>query len=223
MMALQLFEGVRPVVWNKGGYQDRFAYEGELGEDGKPHGKGVATYIECQGDISQRYDGQWMNGKRHGEGTEKSNVYHSSNEVDDGCDDFVYKGQWKEDKFHGEGRLETWGCWEEDGVDGFGVDCQFTGSKVYEGQWVDGKKHGNGRAYNEIGDYTDSLYDPQDCAGTYDGEWVNGKRHGRGTHTSKDGVVTEGEWRYGELVADEQSALPATASAPAPQAPVRLV
>ena len=54
-------------------------------------------------------------------------------------------------------------------------------------------------------------------------------QHGRGTYTSKDGVATEGEWRDGKLVADEQSALPAptrataTASAPAPQAPVRLV
>jgi hypothetical protein len=51
------------------------------------------------------------------------------------------------------------------------------------------------------------------------GSIYSDRQHGRGTYTSKDGVVTEGEWRDGELVADEQSAVPAPAPATAPATP----
>mmetsp|Transcript_14893 Transcript_14893/g.24406 ORF Transcript_14893/g.24406 Transcript_14893/m.24406 type:complete len:81 (-) Transcript_14893:6-248(-) len=56
-------------------------YEGELNENGKPHGRGKWTYSN-----GNTYEGEWENGLKSGMGTFKWN------------DGGLYEGEWKDDK-----------------------------------------------------------------------------------------------------------------------------
>ena len=84
-------------------------YEGEW-RDGKLHGQGKLTSLS--GEVV--YEGECQDGKRHGQGKQ---TY---------ADGAVYEGEWKDDKRHGQGK-ETY-------PDGF----------FYEGEWKDDKRHGYG-------------------------------------------------------------------------------
>ena len=89
-------------------------------------------------DKGPRYEGDWENGRRHGQGT-----YHHEK--------FNYSGDWRNDKKDGEGKCE-WndefntsydGEWEKDKQDGEGVEKQ-AGLEIYNGYFKKGKRHGYG-------------------------------------------------------------------------------
>ena len=49
-------------IWKKG----KIKYEGELNENGKPHGRG--KWIYSNRTRTYEYEGEWENGNRHGDG-----------------------------------------------------------------------------------------------------------------------------------------------------------
>ena len=61
-------------------------YEGEVNDDGAPHGQGIKTY--GNGD---RYEGEWKDGKRNGRGTYLSGGMRLIGQFDQS--NFV-KGEW---------------------------------------------------------------------------------------------------------------------------------
>ncbi len=69
--------GVVEGIWKEG----ELDYEGDVDENGKPHGRGKGMFSS-----NNVYEGEWKNGLRHGKGTDES---------DNGSS---YDGQWKHDK-----------------------------------------------------------------------------------------------------------------------------
>ncbi|WP_138752090.1 hypothetical protein [Paenibacillus sinopodophylli] len=72
------------------------SYYGEL-KDGQPHGKGTMSWYS-----SKTYSGDWVNGKRTGQGT-----YVNRYKEDDNSIVVTYSGQWKNDLKVGNGSLNT--------------------------------------------------------------------------------------------------------------------
>ena len=89
---------------------------------GTPNGSAydVAPVVpDDEAGATDLYDGEWLNGMRHGEGRFVGAAAPA------GSGD-VYTGQWEEDKRHGHGR------------------CVYGNGNVYEGQWYRGKPSGEG-------------------------------------------------------------------------------
>lgn len=103
-------------------------------------GKGKCLYS----DPSRTYDGQWKEGKHHGQGTfldEKKNIY---------------AGDWHEGQMHGKGT--------------FGYFFRSTGriSSTYDGDWVHGVRHGRGsRVYSTQESYEGEWVDGKKTRGVY--------------------------------------------------------
>ena len=97
------------------------------------------------------YEGEILNGKRHGHGTYTW------------ADGDTYEGDWKDGKRCGRGKLIQYGK-------------SPTGETYmkysYDGEWLDSKEHGHGICVE--GDFGWEKMDK-----VFEGEWVNGKRQGR--------------------------------------------
>ncbi|KAJ1523797.1 MORN repeat-containing protein 3, partial [Nowakowskiella sp. JEL0078] len=169
-----------------------------------------ATVYLINGD---RYLGDWLNNKKHGNGTYYNLKYQS-----------VYQGQFENDKFSGFGTFslripnppttspssplavlkqkvslatlasESRGLFplvsrEFASPNKFVKDRELR--KVYAGGWHDDKRHGRGTMFYDDGN-------------VYDGMWESGLRCGWGRLSYTDGSVYEGEWfreqRHGEGV-----------------------
>lgn len=123
------------------------------------------------------YDGEFVDGKRHGSGREFS-VSHET----------VYQGQWKENLYDGDGTM-----WKEDGgrYEGVFVDGVITGEGsyyhpdgklVYHGMFKNGLREGKGQEFEEDGR-------------VYEGEFKNDLRDGEGRIKYNGTVIFEGEWK----------------------------
>ncbi len=126
------------------------SYDGEL-MDGRKHGNG--TIIWKNGD---KYVGEWQNGERTGKGT----YYFQSGQK--------YVGDFLKSKFHGHG-FETY------------PETDPSNIASYVGELMDGRKHGNGTIIWKNGD-------------KYVGEWQNGSRTGKGTYYFKSGQKYVGDF-----------------------------
>jgi hypothetical protein len=121
------------------------------------------------------YEGQVLNGKRHGTGKFSANAGKKR-----------YEGEWKDNCFHGWGILESDverydGIWSN-GEFKSGIVCKEIGiAELYEGEWRDGERNGKGRLSGRLGEI-------------YEGMWKNGKRNGFGKQVYVNGKVYEGEW-----------------------------
>ena len=159
---------VREGIWNDG----EIEYKGQLNKHWKPHGKGKWFYP------NSTYDGEWQNGKKHGEGTAK---------MSDGSG--WYKGGWKNDLPEGDGTFKysygiyTGGIRAGKGH-GNGV-MTYTNGDTYKGQWKNGRKDGKGKLKFHNGD-------------EYEGEFSNNKLHGKGKYTFAAGEYIIGEWKEGK-------------------------
>ena len=138
-------------------------------------------------DSGARYEGEFLNGKRHGEGTY---YYVSGNR---------YSGDWRNGKRTGRGAF-TWpdghryvGDFRNGERTGQGIYTWPDGAR-YEGEFRDGKRTGQGTLTWPNGD-------------RFEGEWRNGKMHGRGTYTYADGSRQAGEWRNGKPVQNQPTRL----------------
>ena len=157
-------------------FTDGSRYYGDF-VDGKRHGKGTNYFAD-----GAQYDGDFKNGYMNGYGLM---VY---------ADGEKYDGEWADGKRHGQGTY-----------------FYASGAK-YEGSWVDGDRHGKGTHYyvNPSGKYVGDFYkdvrhgfgieDIHVPEGTqhYEGEWQNGKRHGKGKMIGIDGETYEGEYQEGK-------------------------
>jgi len=151
------------------------SYHGEWSGD-KKSGYGVQVYPN-----GEKYEGQFGQGLRNGEGTLWVPVGKALKLRKN------YVGGWKDDKQHGKGT------------------CFFKNGELFQGFWDNGKMHGagtlrygNGDMY--IGEWHDGLRSGQgtlnrangDC---YEGYWLNDKREGSGSHFyAESGKVFVGEW-----------------------------
>merc|ERR1719464_1567416 len=125
------------------------------------------------------YEGDFVNGQRHGHGK-----YASAGEQ--------YEGSWKDGKYGGGIGTLTWG----------------NGHHCYRGEWWNGMAHGRGCETNPNGEYDGEFsYNYRHGKGifkwldgsVYEGEFVNGKRQGQGKYYFSDGGHYEGSWTDGQF------------------------
>ena len=137
---------------------------------------------EMQADsFGNRYEGQYLNGKRHGKGS----YYFANGDK--------YIGDWVEDKKHGlgasslaVGRYE--GEFVDDKMHGKGV-FYFADGSSYQGEWIDNKQDGNGIFIWTNGD-------------RYEGGFKRGQLHGKGSYYFGNGNRFTGEWIDGQRSAE---------------------
>ncbi len=155
---------------------------------------GFGIYYYSNG---EKYEGQWLNGKRNGIGTY---VWNNGD---------TYSGDWTLEKRTGKG-IFTWANgnkYEGDFIDSarngkgkylpnpknFKVETDYYGNKKetinivsYEGDYVNNYWTGYGVAEYSNGD-------------KYEGEWLNDVREGKGIYIYKNGDKIQGVWVYGNL------------------------
>ncbi|KAH3744234.1 membrance occupation and recognition nexus protein 1 [Pelomyxa schiedti] len=164
-------------------------YNGDI-VDGQRHGTGTLKYSH-----SGVYTGQWRSGKRHGQGKYK---------FPDGS---VYEGEWCDDERDGDGRMSHCpdgscysGQWRKGMKHGFGTSTEKDGTR-YSGEWADDERNGRGALkYNGMkyeGDFKDGLMHGKGVfssgKGGYAGEWKEGRMEGRGVYRYNDGSMYDGE------------------------------
>lgn len=172
---------------------DESIYEGDV-KGGFRHGKGI--YINNK--EKYKYEGEWANGLRNGEGTLSYLDELKPNQVPS-----FYKGFWLNGLKHGYG------------------EYQYKSGNLYQGNWEYNKKHGNGTMFwywpntkkvkeKYVGQWKDDM---QNGYGThiwmeekgesrvlrnrYVGYWKNGLRDGHGMFFYANGSVYVGEWKEG--------------------------
>ena len=128
------------------------------------------------------YEGEILNGKRHGHGTYTW------------ADGDTYEGDWKDGKRCGRGKLIQYGK---------SPSGETYMKYSYDGEWLDSKEHGHGICVE--GDFGWEKMDK-----VFEGEWVNGKRQGRFIWyltNSKGGrymdFYEDGKWIEGGIPYDE--------------------
>ena len=128
------------------------------------------------------YEGEILNGKRHGHGTYTW------------ADGDTYEGDWKDGKRCGRGKLIQYGK---------SPSGETYMKYSYDGEWLDSKEHGHGICVE--GDFGMEKMDK-----VFEGEWVNGKRQGRFIWylTNSNGgryinFYEDGKWIEGGIPYDE--------------------
>jgi len=148
-------------------------YEGEM-QQGERTGKGTFHSF----DRETEYTGQWLNGLKHGSGSEQ---------LPDGSS---YSGDFMQNQRSGFGTLRTasgkiyTGHFLSGLFDGKGKHIWPDG-RMYEGDWAAGEMHGRGYFL-----YADGK--------VYEGDYFHEKKHGQGTYRW-DGKVYDGEWVDGVM------------------------
>jgi hypothetical protein len=138
------------------------------------NGKGTMVYKS-----NHRYEGEFRDGKRHGQGT----MYLPL--------DRVISGQWQNDHIvegtmvFADGTQYT-GQWKYGYRDGKG-ELTFADGRKYIGEFRAGKRHGQGTLIYPVGR-------------VYTGEFQEGKRTGYGTMTYSDGSKKTGRFKNGEYL-----------------------
>lgn len=149
-------------------YADGSIYEGSW-DKGVWQGRGKLT------DAKGVYNGNWIEGKRTGKGTQK---YKGGGE---------YVGKWEEDQRDGEGEMlyangaRYRGMWYNDRREGEGK-MWWNNGKFYDGSWSGDKKDGGGRLL-----WTDGS--------EFRGEWREDLINGRGFFKDRFRSISEGYWR----------------------------
>ena len=150
-------------------YTDGSRYEGEI-LNGKRHGRG--TYFYPNG---SRYVGDWRDGMKHGQGTF---IW---------ADGSRHVGEFRNDSSQGRG-TRTW-----------------PNGNRYDGDWHDWKMHGRGTFTWADGSRHVGQFRNDSCQGRgtrtwpngnrYDGDWHDWKMHGQGTFIWADGSRHVGQFR----------------------------
>lgn len=170
-------------------------YRGTLA-DGRPDGTGDYEFLQA----NARYEGEFREGKRHGQGklTEPSGRViagrfdrgePSGDVTVTGPGSMRYEGGWQQGRPQGQGRIAyndgaTYeGGFERGLREGRGRLVDAAGT-VYEGVFSAGLLNGEGRYHYRNG-------------ADYVGAFLNAKPHGRGVAVYTDGVRYEGEFRFG--------------------------
>ena len=172
-------------------WPDGATYDGDT-LNGKKHGRGVHTWTD-----GKIYKGQYEGGFEHGFGT--------LTEADGLC---RYRGNFRYGQRHGYG-TQIWkektyeGEWQYNAVSGKGK-LSWKNGAVYNGSFSQGRYHGNGcfvdksgRKY--VGDWVQGSKEGSGretwmSGMVYVGSYLQGKRHGFGRLTLPDGSIYAGGW-----------------------------
>jgi hypothetical protein len=128
---------------------DGSTYTGET-KDGQPHGRGILQYAPTDEHKRQRYEGEFSNGLRHGEGTQTW------------LDGDRYIGGWKNGQRHGRGNhtyadgRNHQGAYEDGWMHGPGV-MRWPEGKTFTGNWEKGKAV-QGKLSHPDGDYSEGIF-----------------------------------------------------------------
>lgn len=139
-----------------------------------PHGKGTRVWGK-----ELRYEGDWVNGKRQGQGYMLFATHLEAGEII-----FEYTGQWKNDLYHGKGKLSDSGYQLEKFGGGHyinydEVDYMYIYDDTYNGEFKNGLREGSGKyEFLLVNDETNKKLQI-----TYQGEWKKGFMDGKGTLT----------------------------------------
>jgi len=189
-------------------------------------GKGKLTLTDkSSGYELESYDGEWLNGKRNGQGTAvkngdkwegewKDNLMHGKGTLSNINNGESYVGNWLNGRKHGIGTYkwgngdEYEGNWFLNNKQGKGI-YKWKDGRKYDGEWVNNKKHGKATLFFANGDkyVGEFLNDWKEGSGIYtwtngdeyNGEWVKDQRTGYGKYTFQDGRVYLGQFIAGEL------------------------
>ena len=140
-------------------------YEGDYNYKGEKHGKGTYEYKIKKYNYTRlegaKYKGDWVEGKREGQGVMTwTNGDYSGNK---------YDGEWKNGKREGKGVM-IYGKSHYKNI-------QY-GQKQYEGEWKNDNPHGKGVMYYLNGDKYDGVWNNGSIStwgdGTYMGVWEDG-------------------------------------------------
>ncbi|XP_069112126.1 MORN repeat-containing protein 1-like isoform X1 [Argopecten irradians] len=165
-------------------------------------GLGVYTYENKY----FRYEGQWKNGKKHGQG--KLQMQDGSYYEGTFCDGEInghgfryfstsgckYTGQFHKGELHGTGKMIYTdgsiydGQWYRNRKHGYGV-MRSSDSAVYEGAYQSNLRHGEGLML-----YSSVRVDGVSNGDKYAGQWENDRRYGEGELTSVNGTVYTGQF-----------------------------
>jgi hypothetical protein len=138
-----------------------------------------------QDSIGNKYDGEFKNGNKEGNGK----MYYVSGNM--------YNGSWVNNKMDGKGKFTTKnadvynGEFKNNDYEGIG-EYKWANGDIYNGSWTNGKKSGYGKQILANGN-------------NYEGNFLDGKMNGRGTYKFASGHVYTGEFKndqyegYGEL------------------------
>ncbi|MCL1944408.1 MAG: hypothetical protein FWF56_01160 [Firmicutes bacterium] len=176
-------------------YDSTARYQGEV-VNGKRHGYGVLQYAN-----GNRYEGSFAFGEFFGRG-----IFTYSNGD-------RYEGEFAYSKHHGKGLLFFANGDKYEGDFAFGkihgVGCfQYANGDRYEGDFAHGKYHGTGAFYFFNGNRYEGYfeYGKFHGRGTYyfvniekfEGEFVEGKIHGAGLYSYADGITERREYKQNE-------------------------
>lgn len=196
-------------------------YNGDW-KDGLWHGYGIhyfnTAYSSDIGIYTASYEGNYLNGKRNGEGTS----YYSNGDIQ-------YVGHWKDNKKNGNGTIyykdggNYIGTFLNDEETGNGTSWDKNGQQVqlkavkilkysngdkYVGETIGGRKNGKGLLTFHNGNKYIGLFDNGSISGygvmyysdgtRYIGEWKSDRYHGEGILSYRGGKSRfEGTFRYG--------------------------
>lgn len=169
---------------------EKGSYKFMAGDEEKKTSKEFTGEAKAEYDTGDKYEGSYVDGKRHGKG-----LYAYYNSIPDPAGDpgsdakityyNFFQGTFKENVKTGLGRMTF-----KDDKTGQPLDPYHS---FYHGHFLNGKRHGEGTFKYKNGDM-------------YSGMWKEGKKHGQGTYVYaktkyeitgiwKDGQITKGEWR----------------------------
>jgi len=189
-----------PTLFPKKEYPNGDRYDGDLNNNGNPHGRGKMTYAN-----KNVYEGNWENGLKSGYGIMKimlvNNIIPLVN--------IKYEGNWENGELRngiitdydgnrhtGEWRPKTIyeGDIENNIPNGQGTMTFFSmfnnSISKYVGNWGNGLRNGQG---------TMTYYN----GNKYVGNWENNFPDGFGTMTYANGEIYAGEWENGEETGDK--------------------
>lgn len=193
-------------------------FSGQVGSDGRPHGKGVQHYSD-----GSKYEGQWAEGAAHGmgelhvPGSSKLQTVSSQDGKDRhsaGSGIRHYIGHWEGGLKHGSGKekyeddAEYQGNFDGGTKEGTGILTWGNGAS-YSGDFHKGKFHGEGvlRWANHqeySGQWNDGLmhgvgHFQRPDGRSHTGHYHEDKRHGPGVFKWPDGSACKGRWEDGKL------------------------
>ena len=188
----------------------------------------TAKWTNCYGNFTysdgRQYFGDYMNGKRNGQGTVtfKDGAKHVGEFKDDKANGRgtltypngdQYLGEFKDGYFNGQGTLtfasgnQYIGEFKDGKYNGYGAKTLSSGEQ-YVGEWRDNKGNGHGTAtlpngQKYVGEFKDSKYNGQGTltladGQKYVGEFKDGKYNGYGTVTDSTGRKFVGEFKSGK-------------------------
>lgn len=184
-------------------------YEGEINDQKNPEGQGTFEYRGDDDDGRLLYDGAWVNKKAEGfgvmrwqngdryEGEWKDGMRHGQGSYSCKSTGGKYEGLYEKDQKSGKGKYTysngDWyeGDWLEGLREGDGVytwmESKEKKEERYEGNWEKGVKCGTGSFTYENGD-------------VFTGPYKENNRQGKGQLVKTDGEIRDETYREGKLI-----------------------